>query len=188
MIALTSANEGTPVSLIEASAAGLPIVSTDVGGVRDTVREGETGYVVPTGDLEAFADRLTRLANDPDFRHRLGEQGRAFVMPRYSIPRLVGDIDSLYRELLPRRRFRSIGPGLPRTLEPPPGLTSPKRALRILLFSQYFPPEVGATQTRMQAFAEHLADRGHRVTVVCEFPNHPQGVMLEAYRGPCARG
>jgi len=55
--------------------------------------------------------------------------------------------------------------------------------LRILLLSQYFPPEVGATQSRMQAFAEHLAARGHEVTVICEFPNHPHGVMPPEYRG-----
>jgi glycosyltransferase involved in cell wall biosynthesis len=53
----------------------------------------------------------------------------------------------------------------------------------VLLFSQYFPPEVGATQTRMQSFAEHLAARGHDVTVVAEFPNHPHGVMPKRYRG-----
>ena len=55
--------------------------------------------------------------------------------------------------------------------------------LRILIVSQYFPPEVGATQSRMQAFAEHLAARGHEVTVICEFPNHPHGVMPPEYRG-----
>jgi glycosyltransferase involved in cell wall biosynthesis len=58
-----------------------------------------------------------------------------------------------------------------------------ERRLRILLLSQYFPPEVGATQTRMQAFAEYLAARGHQVTVICEFPNHPRGVIPREYRG-----
>jgi glycosyltransferase involved in cell wall biosynthesis len=57
------------------------------------------------------------------------------------------------------------------------------RRLRVLLLSQYFPPEVGATQSRMQAFAEFLAARGHEVTVICEFPNHPQGVIPPEYRG-----
>jgi hypothetical protein len=57
------------------------------------------------------------------------------------------------------------------------------RRLRIVLVSQYFPPEIGATQSRMQSFAEHLADRGHRVTVIAEFPNHPHGVMPSEYRG-----
>ncbi len=55
--------------------------------------------------------------------------------------------------------------------------------LRVVLLSQYFPPEVGATQTRMQSFAEYLAARGHQVTVICEFPNHPKGVIPPEYRG-----
>jgi glycosyltransferase involved in cell wall biosynthesis len=58
-----------------------------------------------------------------------------------------------------------------------------KCPLRIIIASQYFPPEIGATQTRMQAFAELLAARGHRVTVICEFPNHPHGLMPAEYRG-----
>jgi putative colanic acid biosynthesis glycosyltransferase WcaI len=58
-----------------------------------------------------------------------------------------------------------------------------KRPLRIIIASQYFPPEIGATQTRMQAFAEFLAARGHQVTVICEFPNHPHGVIPAHYRG-----
>ena len=63
------------------------------------------------------------------------------------------------------------------------GIEPAERRLRILLLSQYFPPEVGATQSRMQAFAEYLAARGHEVTVICEFPNHPHGVVPAEYRG-----
>ncbi len=51
------------------------------------------------------------------------------------------------------------------------------------MVSQYFPPEVGATQSRMQSFAEYLASRGHEVTVIAEFPNHPQGVIPARYGG-----
>jgi hypothetical protein len=58
-----------------------------------------------------------------------------------------------------------------------------RRELRVILFSQYFPPEIGATQSRAQAFAEYLAAQGHRVTVICEFPNHPHGVIPDIYRG-----
>lgn len=181
VMALTSANEGTPVSLIEASAAGLPLVSTDVGGVRDMLRDGETGFLVTPDDLDGFADRLAVLADDPKLRRRLGDQGRAFVVPRYAIERLVGDVDGLYRELLTPRSGRA--PRLTRALARTPRRAAGERTLRVLLLSQYFPPEVGATQTRMQAFAEYLADRGHAVTVVCEFPNHPHGVVPPGYRG-----
>jgi hypothetical protein len=64
-----------------------------------------------------------------------------------------------------------------------PSMETSERRLRIILVSQYFPPEIGATQTRMQAFAEYLAARGHQVTVITEFPNHPHGVMPSEYRG-----
>jgi glycosyltransferase involved in cell wall biosynthesis len=100
---LPSINEGTPVSAIEALAAGRPVVATRVGGVPDVVREGEDGFLVEPGDVDALADRLARLAADPALRERLGAAGRARVIPRYSVERLVDDIDLLYRSLLEAR-------------------------------------------------------------------------------------
>jgi glycosyltransferase involved in cell wall biosynthesis len=97
---LPSINEGTPVSAIEALAAGRPVVATRVGGVPDVVREGEDGFLVEAGDVDALAERLARLAADPELRERLGAAGRARVVPRYSVERLVDDIDLLYRSLL----------------------------------------------------------------------------------------
>lgn len=97
---LPSANEGTPVVVIEALAAGCPVVATSVGGVPDVVREGVDGFLVPMGDTEALAERLTRLAEDPELRATMGAAGRESVPPRYSVKRLVGDIDELYRSLL----------------------------------------------------------------------------------------
>jgi len=101
---LPSINEGTPVSAIEALAAGRPVVATRVGGVPDVVREGEDGFLVEAGDVDALADRLARLAADPELRERLGAAGRARVIPRYSVERLVDDIDLLYRSLLATAR------------------------------------------------------------------------------------
>lgn len=188
VVALTSANEGTPVTLIEALAASRPVVSTDVGGVVDVVDDGRSGFLVPAHDVEAVADRLARLADDPELRARFGAYGSEDVRSRYSIPRLVADLDALYTTLLERSRQparRSLGgqAGLPRVLPRSDARTTAGKRLRIVIVSQYFPPEIGATQSRMQSFAEYLADRGHRVTVICEFPNHPQGVVPEAYRG-----
>ena len=186
-IALTSANEGTPVSVIEALAAGRPVVSTNVGGVSDIVRDGESGLLVPPGDVAAIAGGLRALAADPALRARFGEAGRVDVVPRYSIPRLVHDIDALYRRLLdqalPAPPLRALEHSRPL----PPALPAhtagtASRPLRIVLVSQYFPPEVGATQTRMQSFAEYLSARGHHVTVIAEFPNHPHGVLPREYR------
>jgi glycosyltransferase involved in cell wall biosynthesis len=97
---LPSGNEGTPVSAIEALAAGRPVVATRVGGVPDVVRDGEDGFLVDLGAVDQLADSLARLAHDPPLRERMGAAGRARVLPRYSVERLVDDVDRLYRSLL----------------------------------------------------------------------------------------
>jgi glycosyltransferase involved in cell wall biosynthesis len=99
-LVLPSGNEGTPVSVIEALAAGRPVVATRVGGVPDVVRDGEDGYLVDAGATDALAERLAQLAGDPALRERLGAAGRSRVLPRYAVDRLVEDIDRLYRSLL----------------------------------------------------------------------------------------
>ena len=99
-LVLPSANEGTPVSAIEALAGGRPVVATRVGGVPDVVRDGVDGFLVEPGDVDALADRLGQLAADPELARRMGEAGRARVLERYSVKRLVGDVDDLYRRLL----------------------------------------------------------------------------------------
>jgi glycosyltransferase involved in cell wall biosynthesis len=101
---LASGNEGTPVSAIEALAAGRPVVATRVGGVPDVVRDGEDGFLVETGAVDDIAEALGRLAADPSLRRRLGETGRARVLPRYSVGRLIDDVDRLYRSLLSSAR------------------------------------------------------------------------------------
>ncbi len=99
VIALSSLNEGTPVSLVEAQAAGLPVISTDVGGVRDTIQAGETGILVPSGDAVAMAYAMVQLANDADLRKQMGERGRAFALQQYGYQRLVADMAALYQRL-----------------------------------------------------------------------------------------
>jgi glycosyltransferase involved in cell wall biosynthesis len=97
---LPSANEGTPVVAIEALASSRPIVATRVGGVPDVVSDGVDGYLVDVGDIDAMTSRLAELAADPELRRTMGEAGRARVLPRYRVERLINDIDALYRELL----------------------------------------------------------------------------------------
>lgn len=100
VVALTSLNEGTPVSLIEGSAAARPVVATDVGGVRSVVRDGETGFLASPGDHVAVSTLLWRLIENKNLGRSLGEKGREHVRDRYSHKRLLADITALYDDLL----------------------------------------------------------------------------------------
>lgn len=104
VICLTSNNEGTPVSLIEAQAANLPVVTTDVGGVKDIILEGETGFVIPLGNKSLYADKLELLINDKEKREKMSQNGWNFVKESFSYHRLVRDIESYYRTLLEEKR------------------------------------------------------------------------------------
>ncbi len=97
---LPSVNEGTPVSAIEALATSTPVVANRVGGVPDVVRDAVDGFLVEAGDVEGAAERLELLARDPALRAQLGNSGRERVRARYSVARLVDDVDRLYRALL----------------------------------------------------------------------------------------
>jgi len=103
-VALPSGNEGTPVTVIEALAAGKPVVAYGVGGVPDVVRDGVDGFVVTPGDTGELASRLAELAGDPELRTRTGAAGRDRVLERYGVGRLLDDIDRLYRETLASNR------------------------------------------------------------------------------------
>lgn len=96
IVALTSLNEGTPLSLIEALAAGKPVVATKVGGVVDVVEDGVNGYLVSSGDIEGFSQRLTTLIEDLHKRREFGFKGREMVRHKFSKERLIEDIKSLY--------------------------------------------------------------------------------------------
>ena len=100
IVALTSHNEGTPVSLIEAQAAAKPVVSTNVGGVKDVVADNQTGYITDPGDAEAFAEALLKLVNNKEMRDFFGTQGRKFVQANYSYQRLVRDMSEFYYKQL----------------------------------------------------------------------------------------
>jgi glycosyltransferase involved in cell wall biosynthesis len=97
---LTSANEGTPVAAIEALAAGRPVVATRAGGTEAVVDDGESGFLVPVGDVDALAGRLAELAADPALRERLGRRGAELMRERFDLGRMVEDVERLYRRLL----------------------------------------------------------------------------------------
>jgi glycosyltransferase involved in cell wall biosynthesis len=98
---LTSRNEGTPVALIESLAAGVPGVSTEVGGVRDVIKDSDIGLMAPFGDAIGLADAVLTLFADPARRRAMGARGRESVVVRFGLDRLVDDVEALYRELLP---------------------------------------------------------------------------------------
>jgi glycosyltransferase involved in cell wall biosynthesis len=102
LVCLTSWNEGTPVSLIEAQAAGVPVVSTNVGGIENVVVAGTTALLSPPGIQEAFVHNLLSLLQDEKLRHKMGDAGWANVGAKFHYSRLVGDMAALYRELLSR--------------------------------------------------------------------------------------
>lgn len=96
---ISSDNEGTPVSLIEAGAAGVPAVTTDVGGVTEVIGQGG-GLIVPRREPEALGAAIARVAGDHRLRAALGEAIRVHVLAHYSADRLRSDIDELYSSLL----------------------------------------------------------------------------------------
>lgn len=100
IIALSSLNEGTPVSLIEAQAANNPIVTTNVGGVENVILKDKTGFIVPSKDKDAFADALLKLTENEELRLQMGEKGWAFVKEKFHYERLVNDMRELYFSLL----------------------------------------------------------------------------------------
>lgn len=104
IICLTSDNEGTPVSLIEAQACDLPVISTDVGGVRDIVSEGKTGFVVPKKDPLAFAEKLGLLITEKKIRSELSQNGWKFVEEQFNYTTLAGNMAEYYRSLLAKKR------------------------------------------------------------------------------------
>jgi glycosyltransferase involved in cell wall biosynthesis len=110
VVALTSLNEGTPLTLIEAMANARPCVATEVGGVVDLLGERraggaeawavcERGVRVRSKDAAAFAEAVARLVDDESLRAEMGERGRLFVEQNYSKDRLLADVTNLYREL-----------------------------------------------------------------------------------------
>jgi glycosyltransferase involved in cell wall biosynthesis len=98
--ALSSTAEGFSNSILEYMAATRPVVVTDVGGAREAVIEGETGYIVPAGDDQQMAERMIELLRDPKRARAMGERGRSLVEEKFSCERHVANTLDLYSELL----------------------------------------------------------------------------------------
>jgi glycosyltransferase involved in cell wall biosynthesis len=103
VVICSSRNEGTPVALIEAMAAGVPVLSTEVGGVADLVTHGETGWLVPPGDPAAMADGIRHLMAEPSLRSCLAAAGRVVALDRYDVARLLTRMEALYTAVINER-------------------------------------------------------------------------------------
>ncbi|PTQ53820.1 MAG: Exopolysaccharide biosynthesis glycosyltransferase EpsF [Hydrogenibacillus schlegelii] len=103
---LASRWEGLPLSILEAMRAGLPVVATDVGGVREAVIDGRTGYLIPRGDQERLQERLKQLILNHELRAQMGTAGRRRYEKHFTIERMVEKTLAVYEDVVARRRKR----------------------------------------------------------------------------------
>jgi glycosyltransferase involved in cell wall biosynthesis len=103
--------EGLPLTVLEAMRAGLPVVASDVGGVREAVADGETGYLVSRGDEAGLRQRLRLLLEDPVLRARMGAAGHARWRERFTLDRMLRETEAAYRDVLERARRKRPVPG-----------------------------------------------------------------------------
>src|SRR3989442_1413887 len=107
IVVCCSRNEGTPVSVIEACAAGVPVVGTKVGGMTDIITDGLNGLLVPTGDAAALSAAIGGLISDPARRSSMGAAGHKMVLERYGASRMVNELKQVYAELLNRQAAKA---------------------------------------------------------------------------------
>jgi glycosyltransferase involved in cell wall biosynthesis len=100
IVCLPSYREGLPKSLLEAASCGRPIVTTDVPGCREIVRDGDNGFLVEARNPTALADALAELLSDPELRHRMGRRGVERAMNEFSQEKIVAQVLALYREVI----------------------------------------------------------------------------------------
>jgi len=99
-------NEGLPVAIIEAMSAAKPVVATDVGGVRELVVDGETGVIVLPKNSDALAKGIIDILSNSDKIKDMGRRARELAYPKYSVKRLIKDIENLYEELIKEKRIK----------------------------------------------------------------------------------
>jgi glycosyltransferase involved in cell wall biosynthesis len=96
---LPSYREGLPRVLLEASASGLPVITTDTPGCRDAVLDGVTGILIPPRDHQALAEAIRKLIESPNLRKQMGQQGRGLIEDRHDIKAITGQYLDLYASL-----------------------------------------------------------------------------------------
>jgi len=114
VLVVSSNNEGTPLSAIEAMAASCPVVATRVGGIPDVITDKVTGHLVLPGEVEGIAGAVLDLLADPQSAARIGRNAMSAARRRFEVTRLIKDMDGLYRELLDEK---AIGSGANEPME-----------------------------------------------------------------------
>lgn len=99
-LVVTSRSEAASLSILEAMMCGVPVIASEVGGNPELVKDGETGYLAPSEDVEAFADCMVRLLRDPSRARRLGEEARKDALRRFSVGGMVDAFRNLFYDLL----------------------------------------------------------------------------------------
>ena len=100
-VILTSDNEGTPLSLIQAGMVGIPVLATNVGSTNEIVVDGQTGFLTDLS-VDQLSEAVAKLASDSDLRAKMGAAGKEYTLARYGVERLVKDHQDLYLRLLNR--------------------------------------------------------------------------------------
>lgn len=174
ILALTSINEGTPVSIIEAMACSVPVISTDAGGVRDMLgplsAEGQSerfnvcccGVLCRQNDAQGLADGIRFLISNPRLREDISEAARDFVHQHYTEKRLIKDIESIYGELLQGQADPAQQQGQLKTQIQFP--VSPLKVLQV--YKDYYPPVIGGVEGHINLIAKGLKQRGMDVEVL----------------------
>jgi glycosyltransferase involved in cell wall biosynthesis len=129
VVALTSHNEASPVSILEALSVGVPVVAANVGSVQETVVDGQTGWLFPGGDVAAYAHRTIELLGSPSERKRMGAEGRRRVTARWSLAAMVHGYEQLLAGIH-AAKMSGAALGSKRARPPaPPGLVGAGSAL-----------------------------------------------------------
>lgn len=100
VLLLPSFNEGLPMSILEAMAYGLPIISTPVGGIAEAVEEGVNGFLVPPGDANTLAEKINLIANDKGLREKMGQESYRIAKEKFDINVTIKQLEEIYGELI----------------------------------------------------------------------------------------
>jgi len=174
ILVLTSINEGTPVSIIEAMASSVPVISTDAGGVRDLTGPPQPKYdldgfeicqrglICRQGDTNGLAKGIKFLLINSTYREKTINAARIFVKRGYSVDRLLREMESIYLNLIKGQSYDQVVPEKAVVIQL--GAKPPLKVLQV--YKDYYPPVVGGVEGHINLLANGLKDRGIKVEVL----------------------